>query len=222
MSSVNSWQDLRNAMEDQGVAIIEKFTKRDFEDVANGLSSFTNLNQAKGFCDYFSCQVSRSEMHNVILTAKAEDGMIRQRVSKSLRNKRPLLLYRAVLDNTDYEQIQEQLKNFFDTLYEDHGINIQFLEKRRHGPTVTSILDTAEAIWAHLLTETMDAYIYAAALESRADYFVTADSALRQAANNLRSSSGEWAEVAQALRQALGNPEDFTFPEGVSLRHPLN
>ena len=59
MTSVNSWDELRDALKDQGLAIIDKFKRKDFEDVANGLSCFTSLNQAKGSCDYFSCQVSR-------------------------------------------------------------------------------------------------------------------------------------------------------------------
>ena len=227
MTSINSWDELRDALKDQGLAIIDKFKRKDFEDVANGLSCFTSLNQAKGSCDYFSCQVSRSEMHHVILSAKAEDGLIRQRVSKSLRSKRPLLLYRYVLDGTDYEHIHEQLESFFDTLYEVHGINIQIVERIGHGPTATSILEIAEAVWSHVLTETMDAYIYAAAIECRADYFVSTDSALIQAANSLRSASGEWADVARALRealirlQALEETEEFKFPEGVNHRHPL-
>ena len=221
MDSVGGWEDLRDAMKKGGIAIIDAFTRRDFEDIGSGLNCFTSLDQAKASCDYFSCQVSRSEMHHVILAAKAEDELIRQRVSKSLRSKRPLLLYRAILDNTDYVQIQEQLRDFFDTLYEEHGINIQIIEKSEHGPTATSVLHTAEVVWSHLLTETMDGYIYAAALECRADYFITADANLRQAANDLRQTSGEWANVAQALREALGNPADFKFPEGVPLRHRL-
>ena len=227
MSSVNSWKELRDALKVEGVTIIEKFTKKDFEDVANGLSNFTSLNQAKESCDFFTCQVSRSEMHHVILASKAEDSLIRQRVSKSLRSKRPLVLYRSVLDDSAYDQIHKQLKCFFDTLYEVHNINIQIIERIRHGPTTTSILEIAEAVWSHILTETMDAYIYAAAIECRADFFFTTDSALIQATNSLRSSSGEWADVARALREALirlkvlDETEDFNFPQGVNHRHPF-
>ena len=227
MDSVNSWDELRNALKVGGIAIIDKFTKKDFEAVANGLSFFTSMNQAKGSCDYFTCQVSRSELHHVILSGKAEDVLIQQRVSKSLRSKRPLLLYRHVLSGTDYEHIHQQLESFFDTLFLVHGIAIQIIEKVRHGPTTTSILEIAEVVWSHVLTETMDAYIYAAAIECRADYLVSTDSGLIQAANSLRSASGEWADAARALREALirlnllDEAEDFKFPEGVNYRRPL-
>ena len=221
MDSVSSWQDLRTALRGRRIPIIDDFKSDDFGDISSGLRCFTSLDRAKTSYDYFSCQVCLSEMHHVILSSKAVEGLIRRRISRSLIDKRPLVVYRAVLKNKDYSLIHEKLDEFFETLRLDHQIDIQILEKTSYGSSTSSILETAEAIWSRVLTETMDAYIFAAAVECEADYIVTADAALRQVSDNLNNPSDEWKYAARALRKKLGKSSTYRFPRGINLRQDL-
>lgn len=221
MDSVGSWQDLRTALKGKRIPIIDEFKNDDFGDVSSGLRCFTSLNQAKTNYDYFSCQVCRSEMHHVILSSRAVEGLIRRRISRSLISKRPLVIYRTVLKNKDYVLIHEKLSDFFETLRQDYQIDIQILENTSYGSPASSVFETAEAIWSRVLIETMDAYIYAAAVLCEADYIVTADAALRQVSDSLNNPSDEWKFVAQALRRKLGKSATYRFPRGINLRQPL-
>ena len=215
MDSVIDWKDLRCKLKGNRIPIVGAFEEGDFGEVRDGLSCFKNLYQAKRTYDYFTCQVSRSEMHRVILNSRAAEGLIRRRVPRSLRNKRPLIVHRTVLKNADYRAIDDQLVECFECLSLDHGIKIPDLEESGSGVTVTNILLAAKAIWSRVLMETMDAYIYAAAIECEADYFLTADAALIDAANEINNPSGEWTYVEQALRKALGKPKAFKFPKAI-------
>lgn len=222
MDSVSDWQDLRSRLKGNRIPMVGAFEEGDFGEVREGLRCFKSLYQAKGAYDYFTCQVSQSEMHRTILSSRATEKMSRRRVPRTLRNKRPLIVHRRALKNADYAAIDNQLKEFFECLSIDHGIKIPILEESGSGVTATTILETAKAIWSRVLIETLDAYIYAAAVECEADFFLTGDSALRQAAINLNNPSGEWAFAESALRRAIGKPTNFRFPKGVNLSYTLN
>lgn len=222
MDSVTDWKDLRCKLKGNRIPIVGAFEEGDFGEVRDGLVCFKSLSQARCTYDYFTCQVSHSEMHRTILSSRATEKMSRRRVPRSLRNKRPLIVHRTVLKNEDYRVIDDQMNEFFECLSIDHGIRIPNLEESSSGVTATTILMTAKAIWSRVLIETMDAYIYAAAVECEADFFLTGDSALRQAAINLNKPSGEWTFAERALRKALGKPTNFRFPKGVRLSHMLN
>ena len=222
MDSVMDWKDLRRKLKGNRIPIVGAFEEGDFGEVRDGLVCFKSLYQARGTYDYFTCQVSHSEMHRTILSSRAAEKLRLRRVPWSLRNKRPLIVHRTVLKNADYKVIDDQLNEFFECLSLDHGIKIPNLEESGSGVTAATILVTAKAIWSRILIETMDAYIYAAAVECEADFFLSGDSALRQAAIELNNRSGEWAYAERALRKALGKPTNFRFPKGVRPSHTLN
>ena len=171
MDSVMDWKDLRCKLKGNRIPIVGAFEKGDFGELRDGLVCFKSLYQARGTYDYFTCQVSHSEMHRTILSSRATEKLSRRRVPWSLRNKRPLIVHRTVLKNADYREIDDQLNEFFECLSLDHGIKIPNLEESGFGVTAATILVTAKAIWSRVLIETMDAYIYAAAVECEADFF---------------------------------------------------
>ena len=214
LDSVHSWEDLRTALITTTTPTAQALEATDFAIVSEGLRCFQSINQAKLSYDFFSCNVCHSEMHRTILESTATDRLIRARIPFSLRNSRPLLVHQHVLQNADYKMITEQRREFFSSLQQDYHIDIRMLDDPVHGPLVRpeDILITAEALWSRVLIETMDAYIYAAAIECEADYLLTSDRPLRQIAHNLRRPSEEWITVAQDLREVLGKSEDFTFP----------
>ena len=227
LDSVSSWKELRASLKASGITLMDDFTKRDFEDLESGRKFFGRLNEAKKRCDYFSCQICRSELHHVILTSAATESLVRHRISQSLRSKRPLLIYRIALDNSDYEQIDKQIDDFFATLLNQFEINIPSIEEIETGVSMTTTFEVAKAFWSRILTETMDAFIYGAAIESRANYFVTADTPLLLAINDFRTSTRDGTQVEQSLRNELlrlgrlNESEDFSFPEAVRPDHPL-
>ena len=77
-------------------------------------------------------------------------------------------------------------------------------------------------VWSHIIIETLDAYMYSAAIICQADFFVTTDGALRDMTASLADQAGEYAAVAQQLHSELGLGSGVRFPRGVRLRHALN
>ena len=223
MVNVEDWSKLKTALKGQNIPIIDQFNSDDFGNIQNGLHCFEALNKAKQNYEFFSCQVCRAEMHRVILSAHAHEGLRRHRVPLSLQQRRPLILHRKVLDDADYERIDQQIEHFFDTLRFTYNIDIKNVEDETHGDdkSAEEIFSIARVVWSHILTETMDAYIYAAAIACQADYFLTSDDALRETANKFSNPDNDWKDVAEALRQKLGRSETSKFPVGCHLNITL-
>ena len=223
MSGVQQWEELKTSLVQQNMEVVGKFNERDFRYIQNGLKCFQALHEAVPNYEFRSCQVCRAEMHRIILSSHAREGLDRQRVPLSLQQNRPLILYRTVLDESDYQRIEEQIERFFETLRFTYGIDIKDVEDESHGDhvSVDDILSIAQAVWSRILTETMDAYIYAAAIACGADYFLTSDDALRETANRFSSPDSDWEEVVEALRQKLGWARSSKFPVGCRLNVTL-
>ena len=223
MVDVEDWSKLKTALKGQNIPIIDQFNSGDFRIIQNGLKCFEALNKAKQNYEFFSCQVCRAEMHRVILSAHAHEGLRRHRVPLSLQQSRPLILHRRALDDADYQRIDQQIEHFFDTLRFTYNIDIKNVEDETHGDYISAeeIFSIARVVWSHILTETMDAYIYAAAIACQADYFLTSDDALREAANKFSNPDNDWKDVAEALRQNLGRSETSKFPVGCHLNITL-
>ena len=223
MTDIKDWKELKESLKGQNIPIAEQFNRGDFQDIENGLKCFETLHNATLNYEFFSCQVCRAEMHRVILSAHAHEGLHRHRVPLSLQKNRPLILHRRILDDSDYQRIDQQIEHFFDTLRFTYNIDIKNVEDETHGDEepVEEIFSIARAVWSRILTETMDSYIYAAAIACQADYFLTSDDALRETANKLSNPDNEWKEVADALRQKLGRPETLQFPVGCHLNMTL-
>lgn len=224
MSSVSDWKDLRSNLAKATSHIALALEANDFESVKTGHRFFQRLEAAKVDYDFLCCHVSRSELHHVLLSANASEELIKNRIPRTLANKRPLVVHQLVLPHGAYTQIETQIEQFFDTLSTDHNINIKTLEDPANGFNVRSedILGTARIVWSHVLMETMDAYIFAAAIEAEADYLLTSDTAFRNTVNNLRNGQGEWRSVSSALISALGKHTAFTLPLGRSPTRTLS
>ena len=80
-------------------------------------------------------------------------------------------MYQRVLSDNDYSRISDQIDDFFQTLSYDHGIDIKSVEQTGHAHQIPpeAVFNAAVTIWSHVLMETMDAYVLAAAIESQAD-----------------------------------------------------
>ena len=142
-----------------------------------------------------------------------------------MRNKRPLLIYQSALDQLDFNKVNEALELFFSEMRFEQGIDIELLEEN-NGQGILSdpnkILDVAMVLWSHIILETLDAYMYSAAILCQADFFVTTDGALRDMTASLADQTGEYAAVAQQLRTELGLESGVRFPRGARLRQALN
>ena len=219
MGGIQDINQLKLELERRNAPYIQAFRDPDFQSVTTGLKCFRALKMAKERYEFFSSQVCRSEMHRVTLSAHAHEGFHRNRVPLSLQQSKPLILYRTVLTNADYQTIDGKINQFYTVLKEDHEIDIKYIEDETNWDInlTEEILRTAQAIWSHMLIETMDAYIYSAAIAARADYFLTSDQALRATANNLWRPDNRWREVADRLRNMLESPDTkipIRFPQG--------
>lgn len=223
LSSVSGWEALRQDLANATTSFASALNSADFQPVRNGHNCFQQLDASKTHFDFLSCQVSRSEFHHVLLSATASDELYRHRVPRSLANKRPLIVHQLALPSNAYNEVEVQIEGFFDALRTEHSIDIMILED----PTISyhvaseTIFETASKIWSHVLMETMDSYILAAAIEGGVDYLITSDGAFRRTINALQQGQGEWQIVASALKVALGGNQSFSFPKGIGLNSPL-
>ena len=217
MSSVSDWKDLRSNLAKATVPVALALTADDFEPVKTGHRFFQRLETSKGNYDFLCCHVSRSELHHVLLSANASEYLSLNRIPRSLANKRPLVVHQLALPHNAYSRIETQIDQFFDTLHTSHKIDIKAIEDPASGLYIISedIFRTARVIWSHVLMETMDAYIFAAAIEAEVDYLITSDAAFRGTVNNLRNGQAEWQNVSSALISALGKHAAFTLPSGI-------
>ena len=223
LSSVSGWQSLRQDLANATTPLVSSLESADFDSVQMGYRCFQRLDAAKTDFGFLCCQVSRSELHHVLLSATASEELHRHRVPRSLANKRPLIVHQLALPSKAYSEIEIQIDSFFDTMRNVHSINIKTLEDPANGYNIDSeeIFETARKIWSHVLMETMDSYIFAAAIQAEADYLMTSDGAFRNTVNGLQQGQGEWQVVASALKVALGSSQSSSFPKGIGLTSTL-
>ena len=221
LSSVADWKSLRQDLANATTPLVAALKRDDFQSVQSGHQCFERLDASKTTFGFLCCQVSRSELHHVLLSATASEELHRHRVPRSLANKRPLIVHQLALSPNAYAEIESQIDDFFDTMRNVHSIDINILEDPANSYYVPSeeVFETARKIWSHVLMETMDSYIFAAAIQADADYLMTSDTAFRNTVNGLQQGQGEWQVVASALKVALGS--NRSLPRGIALTNPL-
>lgn len=224
MSSKYDWNYLRSELAKATAPVASALNRDDFQSIRQGQQSFQRLEDSKAHYDFLCCHVSRSELHHVLLSANASEELSRSRIPRSLANKRPLIVHQLLLPASTYSQIDTQIDGFFNTMRTVHAIDIKTIEDSANGFNISSedIFETAKKVWSHVLMETMDAYIFAAAIEAEADYLITSDAAFRNTINNLRNGQGEWQSVSAALMGALGKHSSFSFPSAIVPTHTLS
>ena len=133
------------------------------------------------------------------------ERMILQGVPRSMRVKRPQMLFRAALEEADYSELQDDLHAFQDELREDYGLDVITVEDQSAGFVADprDVWECAQAVWSHVLIEVLDAYLYAAAVAAGADVFITADDSLSDALKRLNETEEDWEELASSLKRAL-------------------
>ncbi len=221
LDAVSDWGELKTALESADV-VTDALNKTDAQFVKDGMKLFQHLKADDGYL-YFSSQVCWSELHHVLLEARGLEHLIRQRVPHSLRVKRPQVLFRVALEETDYTELGHQLQTFRDELRVDYRLDVIDVEDPSAGLWVPpdSIWVDAQEVWSHVLMEVMDAYIYAAAIRAGADVFITSDNSLRDALDRLRKPDSDWAGLASSLKEALGLESNAELPQPLKLTSEL-
>ena len=219
LDNASSWQHLKDALKSAGVATSAlKLT----DTINRGMHSFQILSASSDGCHYFSSRVCWSEVHHTLLEARGLEGLVRQGVPPSLRVKRPQKLYRVALQESDYDELKEQVHQFRESLHLDYGIDVTDVEDHSRGLGITpaDIWDGALEIWSHVLMGVLDAYVYAAAILVQADNFLTAE-LLRDALKPLHNPDSDWTATVESLKQALGVAPDATLPRPITPRSAL-
>jgi len=151
------------------------------------------------------------------------EQLIRQGVPYGLRVKRPQVLFRVALEENDYVQLGADLEDFREMLKLDYGLDMIDVEDSSAGFGITpdSVWDVAQAVWSRLLMEVIDAYLFAAAISIKADFFITGDGSLRDALRRLSDPQGAWEPMAVSLKKAIGMDPGALLPCPLTPSDPL-
>lgn len=227
LDAISDWAGLKSALEIAGVSS-GTLNSENSEQIKTGMRLFGNLFRNVATYQYLTSHVAWSELHHVLLADLSMERMMLRRVPRSVRVKRPQMLFRAALQEADYQKLRADLAAFREAMKEEYGLNLITVEDRTVGvgPDPREIWQIAEEVWSHVLIETVDAYLYAAAIGGGASVFVTSDGSFRSAVNNLWQPQGNWKELVDSLKLALdGVPsleDDAVYlPQGIGLGDPL-
>ena len=208
LHELSTWVSLKAVLDSAGVGTSGM---KDTQDINRGMKAFRALTDSFGGYHYFSSRVCWSELHHTLLEARALEALVGQRVPQSLRTRRPLMMYRVVLQASDYDELRAQISAFRDSLNLDYGINVIDVEDPSQGLDVTAgdIWEAAREVWSQVLLDVLDAYICAAALLVEAERLLSDDPVLRDALKLLNAPDRDWT----VLREALGMVPDGVFPK---------
>lgn len=209
LHELSTWANLKTALNSAGLAT--DGMKRPTPDINRGMQAFQILTGTFGGHHYLSSRVCWSELHHTLLEARALEALVAQGVPQSLRAKRPLMMYRATLRESDYDELNDQFSTFRDSLNLDYGIDVINVEDPSRGLNVTAgdIWEAAGEIWSQILMDVLDAYVCAAALLVEAEQLLSDDPVLRDVLKMLNDPGRDWT----ALREALGVAPDAVFPK---------
>ena len=176
------------------------------ETVKRGMRSFQSLNRPDPNYLCFTSRVCWSQTHHVLLEARGLEQLIRHGVPHSLRMKRPQVLYRGSLQESDYTELEDRMEAFRNTLKLDHHLDVFDAEDPSAGFGITpnDIWESAQAIWSHILMGVIDAYACAATIRLGVDVFISQDSTLRNLFNHLRNPDEDWMATASSLENTFG------------------
>lgn len=227
LDGVSDWPGLKQALETAGVSS-GTLNNKNSEHLKWGLELFHNLNTKSGSYQYLSSHVAWSELHHVLLADLSMERMILRRVPRSVRVKRPQMLFRAALEEQDYTELRDRLSSFREELKLEYGLDVITVEDQSAGlgTDPRDIWQIAEAVWSHVLIETLDAYLYASAIAGGASVFVTSDASLRDALQKLWQPQGNWMDLVKSLKVALEEVLSLEkgaleLPQPIGLRDPL-
>ena len=216
LDAVTDWPALKTALSGRN-RFAAQISSEDAGGVKTGMTCFGNLYAKSATYQYYSSAVCHAEMHHVLLDSLGSERLVRRRIPRGLRVRRPQILYRRALNRSDYKKIEQDLDKFFDSLKLDYHIDIMEIELDSTGQPVmpNDIWRTAQAVWSRVLIDVIDSYIYAAAVEIDADVFLTSDGSLFQALNSLYHPTEEWASLVKSLNLALGRSRNALLPQPI-------
>lgn len=204
LDAVVEWADLKEALKAAGVDA-DTLTRENAYPIRQGIRPFQNLHRDVSSHQYLSSHVSWAELHHALLAERGMERMILRGVPRSVRVKRPQMLFRAALEQADYAELHNDLTAFRRELRDDYGLDVITVEDQAAGFVADprDIWEGAQAVWSHVLIETLDAYLYAAAIIGGSDIFVSSDESLRSALHNLWQPTGDWIDLVDSLKQEL-------------------
>ena len=222
LDAVPDWGTLKAALNELNRPIAQ-LSGKDAESVKRGIRCFRNLTDNREQYIYFTSSVCRSELHHEFLDAIASERLVMQKIPYRVRVRRPQVLYRKALDNSDFTAIQEDIEEFFKSLLMDYELDIVEVESGSAGTTVSfdDVWITAREVWSRILIDVLDCYIYASSVKIESDVFLTSDSNLTDSLDHLYNPTGEWVEVTKSLKEALNISEISLLPRPLNPKTPL-
>ncbi|MXV98122.1 MAG: hypothetical protein F4126_11580 [Acidimicrobiaceae bacterium] len=207
LHELTGWNDLKALLDSAGV---DTDGTKQRSAMNRGMNAFRGLISSFRSHRLYSSRVCWSELHHTLLEARALEALVVQGVPQSLRAKRPQMMYRVALQESDYDELNAQFDTFRDSLNLDYGIDVIDVEDpaRRLSVTPGDIWEGAREVWSQVLMDVLDAYVCAAALLVEAKILLSDDPVLRYALELLNDPGRDWT----LLREALGLAPDAAFP----------
>jgi hypothetical protein len=196
------------------------------ENLLQGMHLFQGIQQRVDDWDMYTSEICMFEMHHTLLEHRAACKSEMLRVPRRLRSVRPLVVLNRVLASGDYSQLDADVLDFFDALELQYAIVIRHNEKEG-GSDLSTVLEIARKVWAHVLMDVMDAYIYSSAISCWASILITKDSIFRDAVNRIyRPPDSEAKAIRDSLKEEIAKQttwkkHEFRLPEARSLQNPF-
>ena len=216
LDAVKGWKELKHALKAAG---LDENLLKPTADINRGILTFHALTGSSNPKDCFSSRACWAEMHQALLEANALEKLVRGRVPRSLREQRPQLLYRSVLEEADYNKLKDQVQAFRVTMSANY-IDIQDAEDPALNLGIDSaeIWEIAQEVWSLVLVDVPHAYIVASAIGVQADEFRSPSDVLRNALELLRDASTDKDGAATPVMQRLGLQSGMKVPRPVTPR----
>ena len=127
LDDIENWGALKAALQQKN-ELASRISRENTGRLPSSIKFFKNLKDNSETHLYYSSTICRSEMHHVLLESTAHEHLVIQHIPHRLRIKRPQVLYRRALQASDYQNIQNNLGDFFEALKIDYGIDIVDVE----------------------------------------------------------------------------------------------
>ena len=216
LSAITGWKDLNTALKAAGSD--ERLLKQT-GDINRGILTFHALTDSSNSRACFSSRACWAEMHQALLEANGLEQLVLRRVPRSLREQRPQLLYQAVLEEADYDELKDDITAFRESMAAN-SIDVIDVEdpSRNLGIDAAEIWETAQEVFSLVLMDVPDAYVVAAAIRVQADEFRSPSDVVRNALTLLRDPDTDHDGTAESIKQRLGLKPEMLVPRPVPPR----
>jgi len=186
--------------------------------IQEGYKLFTYIKGSRNVISYLS-RFSEIELLGIFLDRAFDEELTRKGIPYRIRRKKP---FRIQID-FDYQERIVDYWNRIKQILKDYSIEFNYIEDE--GDAIYRIMQISNLISKYVALESIDLYLYSAAIYLRANELYTHDKELKSIINNINNNSS-WDRIKNGIISDLKNQfnefkEEFerenniTLPSGV-------